>query len=109
MLDDERYDLIVGNIEDMELDALWWYLKDDSDTLAERAEMFFWVLHRLLLEKRIRLVHMHTRIPMEGNLEEQIENYRKAFPKNDAEMNDGIWFFTEACPGGSVWQRSENQ
>ncbi|EOA1953219.1 DUF596 domain-containing protein, partial [Escherichia coli] len=39
----------------------------------------------------------------EGSVEEQVERFRQAFPKTEEEMEDGIWFFDESCPGGAVW------
>ncbi len=40
---------------------------------------------------------------LEGSVDEQVERFRQAFPKTEEEMEDGIWFFDESCPGGAVW------
>lgn len=101
----ERFEYIRDGIEDMELDALWDYALEESDVFEEQRDFFFVVLEMLMREENIRLVHMHTKRPMPGTLGQQIDAYKCAFPKNSNEMNGGMWFFSEECPGGSLWQK----
>lgn len=63
-------------------------------------EKSFWALTRLLKEGRIKLAK-HGKF-LEGSVDEQVERFRQAFPKTEEEMEDGIWFFDESCPG-AVW------
>lgn len=70
-------------------------------SFEERKNIFLWVLTRLLKEGRIKLAK-HGKF-LEGSIEEQVERFRQVFPRTEAEMVDGIWFFDEICPGGAVW------
>ncbi|MDL9998622.1 DUF596 domain-containing protein [Variovorax sp. J22P240] len=94
---------MVSYAEDQELGAFWSYLKRDSPSFGERREAFFCILRRLLVEKKIKLVHMYTKIPMSGSYEEQVELFSELFPKNEEEMDNGVWFLMRECPGGAVW------
>lgn len=103
-MDRERFEYIRDGIEDMELDALWDYALEESDVYDEQRRFFFMVLEKLIREGNIRLVHMHTKVPMSGTIEQQIDAYMNVFPKDAKEMDGGMWFFSEECPGGSLWQ-----
>ncbi|EON9239895.1 TPA: DUF596 domain-containing protein [Escherichia coli] len=59
------------------------------------------IFEHLLKEGRIKLAK-HGKF-LEGSVDEQVERFRRAFPKTEEEMEDGIWFFDESCPGGAVW------
>ncbi|MEJ8820416.1 DUF596 domain-containing protein [Variovorax humicola] len=113
MLTNEQFIFVAEGCEGMELDAVWDYFAKPFGTrflvhghasFHARREAFLWVLRRLLDEHRIELVNMQTHKPIGGTVDEQVNRFRSAFPKDDAEMNNGIWFFTEACPGGSAWK-----
>ncbi|TPW37280.1 DUF596 domain-containing protein, partial [Mixta tenebrionis] len=56
---------------------------------------------KLLQEGRIKLEK--DGVFLEGNIKEQISLFRRKFPKNEGEMDDGTWFFYDSCPGGAVW------
>jgi len=99
----ESYEELALYCEDQELNSIWLGLGRDFANFDERREAFFWVLRRLLEEGRIKLVNMRTHIPLEGSVDGQIQRFRDVFPKNDAEMDSGIWFLLEGCPGGSAW------
>ena len=103
-MNDQEFELMCGYCEDQELTSIWGWISTYGRTYDERVDCFMNVLRRLLVEERIRLINMHTKIPMEGSVEEQLRSYRALFPTSDLEMNDGFWFFSEQCPGGSAWQ-----
>lgn len=113
MLSDAQYEFIAEGCEDMELDAIWDYfsqplgnefLSHNLIAFCERREAFLWVVERLLKEGRIVLTKLGTQTPVGGGVEDQIRAFREAFPKSDDEMDGGLWFFSDACPGGSAWQ-----
>jgi hypothetical protein len=112
MLTDEQFKFIVEGCEGMELDAIWDYfekplgtkkLRHNFVTFDQRREAFLWVLRRLIEENRISLVNMKTHLAVSGSVDQQVDLFRIYFPKNDTEMNGGVWFFSEFCPGGSAW------
>jgi hypothetical protein len=115
MLADKDYEWIADGCEDMELNSVWdyfsepggtVYLKHNFVTFDSRREALLWIVKRLLEEGRIKLVNMRSHVPLEGSIDEQIQRFRDAFPKSDEEMDNGFWFFSEACPGGSAWQHT---
>lgn len=106
MLTEEEYIETTAAAELQALDGLWTYsipdyVKVSEFSFAQRQRLFFWLFERLLKEGRIKLAK-HGRF-LEGTVEEQVERFRQAFPKTEEEMEDGIWFFDEECPGGAVW------
>ena len=100
----EYFQELASHCEDMELNSVWWWLRSDNTTFEEAREAFFIVLRRLLEEGHIQLIGMQSDLPMEGTIDEQIDQFRKVFPKNDAEMDGGLWFFDPQCPGGCNWK-----
>lgn len=88
----------------MELDALWLSFEEDANSFDRRRILFFDVLRRLLLEKKIDLINMHTKIPMNGSIEEQLKGYERAFPEKEDDMKGGLRFFFKDCPRGSSWR-----
>lgn len=103
-MDRARFEYIRDSIQDMELDALWDYALEVSDVFDQQREFFFRVLELHIREGAIDLVDMRTKVPMRGDVDEQICAYRAAFPKDSREMDGGMWFFRETCPGGSLWR-----
>nr|WP_247313697.1 DUF596 domain-containing protein [Ralstonia pseudosolanacearum] len=113
MLAGDQYNFIVEGCEGMELDAIWDYfsvpfgtkfMPHDLESFDSRREGFLWVVERLVDEGRVILVDVSNHVPLEGCARLQIERFRQAFPKNDAEMDRGLWFFSADCPGGVAWQ-----
>ncbi|WP_223723969.1 DUF596 domain-containing protein [Escherichia coli] len=104
-LSEREYKELADAAEGQTLDAILCYSVPDiypaEFSFADRRENFFWVLTRLLKEGRIKLAK-HGKF-LEGSVDEQVERFRQAFPKTEEEMEDGIWFFDESCPGGAVW------
>ncbi len=100
ILHDVDYAGLNEALKGRNLQALWWATEAFSADYVSRVEVFFSVLERLLREK-IRLAK-HGNF-LEGSVDEQVERFRRAFPLTEPEMEDGIWFFDEACPGGAVW------
>jgi len=103
---DVRYEELVSWSEGQELPAFWAYLRADFVDFGDRREAFLWILRRLLEEQRVELVNLQTHEALAGTIDQQIIRFKAAFPKNEEEMNNGIWFFTEACPGGAAWRPS---
>jgi hypothetical protein len=74
---------------------------------SERKNNFLWTLERLLKEGRIKL-HKNG-VFLKSSIEDQIETFRKAFPKNEKDAHQivfntdepqcrpstaiGLWFF----------------
>ena len=113
MLTDEQFSFVADGCDGMELDAVWdyflkpngsKYLQHRHSSFGDRREAFLWTLRRLLEERRIELVDIKTHVRMIGTIDEQVDHFRWAFPKDDSEMNNGVWFLTDACPGGSAWR-----
>ncbi|HDX8940905.1 DUF596 domain-containing protein [Klebsiella michiganensis] len=104
-LSDREYHELVDAAEGRILDAILCYSVPENApadfSFDDRREIFLWVLARLLKEGRIRLAK-HGQF-LDGTIEEQVELFRKVFPKTEAEVNDGLWFFDEKCPAGAVW------
>ena len=102
---------IFDHVEDSSLDSLWFYLKHDlafpffsreqSDTFEKRKKLFFYFLERFLREGNLKLAKKDEFLG--GSIVEQINIFREKFPSEDLQMDDGLWFFTEECPGGAVW------
>ncbi|EEV5606222.1 TPA: DUF596 domain-containing protein [Escherichia coli] len=106
LLNDKQYNELCEAAEGRNLGAVFSYSEPEEPpplnfSFEERKKVFLWVLTRLLKEGRIKLVK-HGKF-LEGSVEEQVERFRQAFPKTEEEMEDGIWFFDESCPGGAVW------
>ncbi|MEQ5056012.1 DUF596 domain-containing protein [Klebsiella michiganensis] len=104
-LSDNEYNELVDVAEGHPLRSLMRYSAPDDApadfSFDDRREIFFWALTRLLKEGRLRLAK-HGRF-LEGTIEEQVELFREALPRTEAELDDGIWFFDEECPAGAVW------
>lgn len=110
MLTEDEYQETSAAAEMQSLDGLWAYSIPDAANADEfsfesRKTLFFWLLEHLLNDGRIRLAK-HGKF-LEGSIEEQMERFRQVFPQTEIEMEDGIWFFDEICPGGAVWVLSD--
>lgn len=106
MLTDKEYKETADAAECQALSGLWNYsIPDNVDpknfTFEQRKGIFFYLLERLLNDGRIKLAK--NGVFLTGSTNEQIDSFRKAFPKNEDEMEDDLWFFDEKCPGGAVW------
>lgn len=106
MIDENTYVDIVTSSQGHYLDWVWTGVQSWFPDLAfeRRAATFFYILDRLMREGRLRLAK-HGKF-LEGSIDEQIRRFRDAFPSSDEEVDmggAGVWFFTEACPGGAVW------
>ena len=103
---DEQFKELYMAAEGRNLGAVFSYSEPEEPpsltfSFEDRKNIFLWVLTRLLKEGRIKLAK-HGKF-LEGTVEEQVERFRQVFPKTEEEMEDGIWFFDEVCPGGAVW------
>lgn len=104
-LSEMEYKELADAAEGQTLDAVLCYAVPDNCpdcfSFIDRREIFLWVLKRLLTDGRIKLAK-HG-VFLDGSIEEQLERFRQAFPHTEDEIEDGIWFFDENCPGGAVW------
>ena len=111
MLTEQQYMERKDTLEGLSMGNLWKNIDPDSvdgrKTLSfdEEKDIFLWFLHQLLSDGTARLASNDVFLP--GAVEEQINNFKNVFPKNQDEMDagafDGYWFLTEKCPGGIVW------
>lgn len=104
-LSDKEYNELVDAAERRMLGTILSYSEPDNPpadfSFDDRREIFFWVLTRLLKEGRLRLAK-HGQF-LDGSIEEQVELFREALPRTEAELDDYIWFLDEECPAGAVW------
>lgn len=104
ILREDEYQELVSAAEGQMLDAVLCYSVPDSRPLDfsfnDRREIFFWVLERLLKEGKIKLAKNGKFL--DGTINEQLERFKSVFPKTEEEIDDGIWFFDERCPGGGL-------
>ncbi|MBA9897003.1 DUF596 domain-containing protein [Burkholderia cepacia] len=101
MLSDYRYKFIVSYVDGMALDAVWLYIQDDAGDYFERKSLFLWVL-RGLLDERVIVAGKHGR-QFSEKVDEIANMFESAFPESESGLDDGIWFFSEACPAGIGW------
>lgn len=103
-LSEREYKELADAAEGQTLDAILCYsvpeLHPAEFSFADRREIFFWALTRLLKEGRIKLAK-HGKF-LEGSVDEQVERFRQAFPKTEEEMEDGIWFLMRVVRGGCL-------
>ncbi|MGX9867181.1 DUF596 domain-containing protein [Enterobacter mori] len=104
-LSDKEYNELVDVAEGHPLrSAMRYSIPENAPadfSFDDRREIFLWALTRLLKEGRLRLAK-HGQF-LDGTIEEQVELFREALPRTEAELDDGIWFFDEECPAGAVW------
>ncbi|WP_443114245.1 DUF596 domain-containing protein [Herbaspirillum seropedicae] len=101
MLPTKRYQFIVDNVRGMALDAVWLYLEDDSESYEERKEKFLWILRKMIDEGLIQLAK--DGMVIHDTTENVLDKFRMAFPLDDTDLNNGVWFFTNSCPSGIGW------
>ncbi|MGL4860956.1 MAG: DUF596 domain-containing protein [Enterobacteriaceae bacterium] len=111
MVTESEYREIAECSETQALDGLWAYIapsmipshhvESDEFNYQERTEIFFWFLKRLLIQGKLRLAKNGEFLT--DSIDEQILQFYQAFPKIEDELDDGGWFFDDACPGGAVW------
>ncbi|QGN40539.1 DUF596 domain-containing protein [Klebsiella oxytoca] len=75
----------------------------------EEKALYIWFIGRLLEDGEIKLAR-HGKF-LSGSIDEQIEAFEVAFPKNEDDMDcdafEGFWFLSEACPAGIVWVKRD--
>lgn len=104
-LSDKEYNELIDAAGGQMLDGVFCRSEPDDPpadfSFDDRREIFFWALTRLLKEGRLKLAN-HGQF-LDGTIEEQVELFREALPRREAELNDGLWFLDEECPAGAVW------
>ena len=106
VISDSYFHELAGDCEDRDLDAVWRWLRSDATTFEETREAFFAVLQRLVEEEKMKLGDVKLQALASGTIHEQLSRFRGAFPASDREMEDGVWFFSDACPFGPTWIHS---
>ena len=104
VISEEYFQELAADCEDRDLNAVWKWLRPDCKDFEEAREAFFIVLRRLVVEGHVQLIEMDSDRPMVGTVDEQLEQFRKVFPKDDVEMHHALWFFDPNCPGGCNWK-----
>lgn len=104
-ISEKEYQELADAAQGQTLDSVLCYSAPEQIpadfAFEDRKEIFLWALSRLLNDGRIKLAK-HGKF-LTGSVEVQVERFRKALPKTEAEMDDGLWFFDDRCPGGVVW------
>lgn len=107
-MNEERFLEIRGNAETQALSGIWSQLQHDAPFFTDRRELFLYVVDRLLREEHIKL-HKDA-VLLEGNVHEQVEAFRRAFPANEAASGYEEfywWFFDDECPAGVAWRKPD--
>ncbi|MCT7329675.1 DUF596 domain-containing protein [Ralstonia mojiangensis] len=99
MLSNERYKFIIDRAIGMALDAVWLYLEDDSTSYEDRKQKFLWILARMATDGLV----LFAKNGVIFEPRKVAEEFKVSFPKNDEDLNNGVWFFTEPCPAGIGW------
>lgn len=106
LISEALYKELSADCDGRDLNSLWFYLQNDFKEFSLCRDAFFWIVKRWLEDGVIKLENMRSHVPMTGSIDEQISQFRQSFPKTEAEMEGGLWFFDVACPVGSTWQLS---
>jgi len=110
MIIDEAYQKIYENAQYDSLYTLWWMTErpdlfsfsiDYAVNYQCRIKVFCMILQRLLEEDKMRLAY--GGVFLEGTPIEQANRFRGAFPKDEKDFDETIWWLLEECPGGAVW------
>ncbi|WP_112692911.1 DUF596 domain-containing protein [Microvirgula sp. AG722] len=101
MISEERYKFIVTHARGMALDVIWLYLEDDSCSYSDRQNKFLWILKRMLDARIISLAKNGSILDKPADA--IINDFKKSFPEQDEDVNNGMWFFLDSCPTGIGW------
>ena len=102
MISKERYEFIIYQTTGMGLDAIWLYLCQDAKSYIKRKTLFIWMLKKMLQDNVIILAKDGRLI--DWKIDEVASKFEKAFPADDENLNNGVWFFTDGCPAGIGWK-----
>ena len=120
ILDDGTEIHVIDYSEDHALNSLWYLSERVSSEFNTRRDAFLWILQWLLSEGRVKL-HKND-VYLQGSIEEQVEEFRKAwpatekiadeivFPKHSNQIGTkrvDLWFFMDACPAGIAWRQRD--
>ena len=101
-IDDEIYERTIEEIEGFAADALWlttkWHYKEL--TYEERKQFFLSVMYRLMKEGRLKLAFQGKFL--EGTIEEQVALYSERWPKNEADLAEFDFQFTQDHTTGKL-------
>ncbi|MBK5144773.1 DUF596 domain-containing protein [Budviciaceae bacterium BWR-B9] len=111
MVTDNEYKTILKYAETQALNGLCAYIalfllssihtEYEDFPFLKRKAIFFWFLEKLLKAGRIKLAKHGSFL--KGTVSEQVKCFKLSFPKTEEEIENGLWFFDESCPGGAVW------
>ena len=101
-IDDEIYERTIEEIEGFAADALWlttkWHYKEL--TYEERKQFFLSVMYRLMKEGRLKLAFQNKFL--EGTIKEQLALYSERWPKNEADLAEFDFQFTQDHTTGKL-------
>ena len=101
-IDDAIYERTIQEVEGSTADALWlttkWHYKEL--TYEERKQFFLSVMYRLMKEGRLKLAFQGKFL--EGTIEEQVALYSERWPKNEADLAEFDFEFTQDHTTGKL-------
>ena len=101
-IDDAIYERTIQEVEGSTADALWlttkWHYKEL--TYEERKQFFLSVMYRLMKEGRLKLAFQGKFL--EGTIEEQVALYSERWPKNEADLDEVDFEFTQDHTTGKL-------
>ena len=101
-IDDAIYERTIQEVEGSTADALWlttkWHYKEL--TYEERKQFFLSVMYRLMKEGRLKLAFQGKFL--EGTIEEQVALYSERWPKNEADLAEFDFQFTQDHTTGKL-------
>ena len=101
-IDDAIYERTIQEVEGSTADALWlttkWHYKEL--TYEERKQFFLSVMYRLMKEGRLKLAFQNKFL--EGTIKEQLALYSERWPKNEADLAEFDFQFTQDHTTGKL-------
>ena len=103
-----------------------WLYTDDISEFSNRRDAFLYVIERLLTQRKAKLANWPEcirayAVPKDKQLKpytpedylclnsisDIIQTFKTAFPKNEEEMEDGLWFYGADCPYTIGWVQED--
>ncbi len=97
MLSEDEFAELTEALEGRNLQANWWATESFASDFSIRRKFFFWIFEHLLKEGRIKLAK-HGKF-LEGSVDEQVERFRRAFPKTEKRWKTVSGFLMRVARG----------
>lgn len=113
LFSDSEYNHIADCSEHLGIAAVWHEISAHQNppewrarfpSFAAKKEGFFWMLRRLLADDRVFFVSKLGNEPLTASSDELLSELENVFPRNEAELDHGIWFYMDDCPFGVDWR-----